>query len=180
MTAETAKKPKKAAPAAKKSAARKPAAPRRPKLAAPPPEPVVAPEPPAFVGIGDFLHAIGRRKAAIASVRLYKNGSGKMVVNNRDADAYFPSFVLRDAVRAPLIACGQADKVDISARVAGGGMRGQAEAVRLGVARALLDLNPTFRRGLRKVGLLTRDARVKERKKPGLKKARRGPQWAKR
>lgn len=157
--------------------------PKKPSVSAPAPAapaPVVMPAPVMERAGRDFLTGIGRRKSAVASIRLYKNGTGQFVVNERPADAYFPVFELRNAIREPLVVCGQTDKLDISARVFGGGLRGQADAVALGVSRALLKLNQTFRRGLRKVGLLTRDARIKERKKPGLKRARRAPQWQKR
>lgn len=174
----TAKKP-----AAKKSPA-KPRAPRAKKAAAAVSIAPVAAAPPSAVASApartDFLYGIGRRKAAVSQVRVYKNGTGVFVVNNRPAEQYFSTFELRDIVIAPLVAVGQAGRLDVSARVAGGGSRGQAEAVRLGVSRALLGLNPTYRRSLRKVGMLTRDARIKERKKPGLKRARRAPQWQKR
>ena len=129
---------------------------------------------------GSFIPAIGRRKTSIARVRLIKNGKGMVTVNNKKFDAYFTTFDLRSQVVSPLKAVGQDTAVDISARVTGGGMRGQAEAVRHGVARALIVLNPTFRKTLKKLGYLKRDPRQKERKKPGLKSARRAPQWSKR
>ena len=128
----------------------------------------------------DYLRGIGRRKESVALVRLYKNGSGKIVVNNRDFAQYFPVFELQQIVKSATTTVGQVDKVDISVKVMGGGIRGQADAVRLGISRALIGLNPTFRRSLKKVGFLTRDARAVERKKFGLKKARRAPQWQKR
>lgn len=128
----------------------------------------------------DALCALGRRKEASARVRLTKNGTGVMTVNGKPYAEYFPTFVLQMVCRQALEAVGQADKLDVEVRVVGGGIRGQADAVRLGIARALCALNPTFQRALRKIGYLTRDARVKERKKPGLKRARRAPQWAKR
>jgi len=127
-----------------------------------------------------YLYAVGRRKEAIAQVRLIKNGSGKVTVNNRELENYFGSPVLREIVTAAIETVGQNNKLDISAKVSGGGLRGQAEAVRLGVSRALLLLNPVFRKSLRRHGYLTRDSRMKERKKPGLKRARRAPQWQKR
>jgi len=127
-----------------------------------------------------YISAVGRRKSAIARVRLIKNGSGNIIVNRRASTAYFTTHAARAVYRTPLEAVGQASALDVEALVTGGGIRAQAEALRLGIARALCLLNPTFQRALRKVGYLTRDARVKERKKPGLKKARRAPQWAKR
>lgn len=124
--------------------------------------------------------AVGRRKEASARVRLRTGGTGVFVVNGKPYREYFTTDALRRTCIAALEAAGQLDKLDIEARVVGGGVRGQADAVRLGTARALCTLNPTFHRALRKVGLLTRDPRVKERKKPGLKRARKAPQWAKR
>ncbi|MDP3771486.1 MAG: 30S ribosomal protein S9 [bacterium] len=126
------------------------------------------------------LSAVGRRKRAIARVRLFRNGSGKIVVNGQDCDTYFTMLIARATCKQPLDAVGQADKVDVESKIVGGGIRAQSDALRLGIARALCLLNPTFQRALRKVGYLTRDARIKERKKPGLKRARRAPQWAKR
>jgi small subunit ribosomal protein S9 len=127
-----------------------------------------------------FLYAVGRRKQAIAAVKLHKNGKGKITVNGKLYSEYFPTEELEQIVSAPLKSVGQADKVDIEAKVLSGGKRGQAEAVRLGISRALVLLNINFKKNLRKAGFLTRDPRVKERKKPGLKRARRAPQWQKR
>lgn len=128
----------------------------------------------------EYIATIGRRKEAIARVRLIKGGSGLITVNGRAYDAYFPVYALRRVVETPLTLVSPDAKFDFSVRVAGGGLRGQADAVRLGIARALLRDNPELRVTLRKNGLLTRDARVKERKKYGLKRARRAPQWQKR
>jgi len=127
-----------------------------------------------------YLCAVGRRKEAIATVRLYKNGKGGITVNKKLYSEYFPTSELEQIVSSPLKSVGQADKVDIEAKVRGGGMRGQAEAVRLGIARVLVQLNINFKKNLRKAGFLTRDPRVKERKKYGLRRARRAPQWQKR
>lgn len=129
---------------------------------------------------GSFIAAVGRRKTSIARVRLLKNGKGLITVNGKPYDAYFTVYELRKQIVDPLEAVGQATSVDVSAKVHGGGIRGQAEAVRLGIARCLLELNPTFRKALKKAGYLTRDSRKKERKKFGLKRARRAPQWSKR
>ncbi len=129
---------------------------------------------------GSFIPAVGRRKSSIARVRLIKNGKGLITVNGKVLADYFGTYDLRTQVEAPLKAIGQADAVDISAKVEGGGVRGQAEAIRHGIARALIQLNPTFRKTLKKLGYLSRDPRKKERKKPGLKSARRAPQWSKR
>lgn len=168
----TTSEEKKKAPA-KKAPAKKAAAKKAPAKKA------VAEEAEAMKS-GTFIAAVGRRKTSIARVRLVKNGKGAITVNGRPFDAYFGVYELRELVKAPLTVVGQADAVDVSAKVLGGGMRGQAEAVRHGIARALIQLNPTFRKSLKKLGYLTRDARKKERKKPGLKKARRAPQWSKR
>ncbi|MBI4280755.1 30S ribosomal protein S9 [Candidatus Uhrbacteria bacterium] len=128
----------------------------------------------------EYLSATGRRKEAVALVRLFRRGSGKMTVNDKEYQIYFPRYDLRETMIAPLRAVGQQDLLDVWARVRGGGMRGQAEAIRLGIARALLKQNPTFRISLKRLDFLRRDPREKERKKYGLKKARRAPQWAKR
>jgi len=127
-----------------------------------------------------FLQAVGRRKEAVARVKMFKNGKGGATVNGKDIKEYFGSNVLVDMALGALDNVSQLNKIDISAKVSGGGKKGQAEAIRLGTARALLQLNPIFRKNLRKAGFLTRDPRMKERKKFGLKKARRAPQWAKR
>jgi len=129
---------------------------------------------------GSFIPAIGRRKTTVARVRLVKNGKGLITVNGRKMEEYFNTYDFREDVRAPLKAVGQDEAVDISARVTGGGMRGQSQAVRLGIARALIQLNPTFRTALKKLGFLSRDSRKRERKKFGKKSARRAPQWSKR
>lgn len=127
-----------------------------------------------------FLQAVGRRKESIARVKLFKNGSGKVTINGRDIKDYLKSDLLADVALGALTSVNQLRKLDVSAKVSGGGLHGQAEAIRLGTARGLLQLNPVFKKNLRKAGFLTRDPRIKERKKPGLKKARRAPQWSKR
>lgn len=123
--------------------------------------------------------AVGRRKRAAARVRLTK-GEGKIVVNGKPLAEYFPYFEEQQMVMAPLIAVDKAKDYDFSIKVAGGGKKGQAVAVRHGIARALLRWNEDFKKALKTLGLLTRDSRVKERKKFGLKKARKAPQWSKR
>lgn len=181
MEAETTTKPKRA-PRKKKEAVET-NEPKEKKMRKATPK---APEAAAVLPVAeethgrDYLHAIGRRKQSIAQVRLYRRGSGSVIVNDRECKIYFPHATFVDIVYAPLHTIGQADKVDVSAHVVGGGIRGQAEAVRLGIARALTQMNPTFRVSLKRAGFLKRDPRVKERKKYGLKKARRAPQWAKR
>ena len=127
-----------------------------------------------------YYEAIGRRKESTARVRVM-GGSGRFTVNEKDAAVYFPRVGdLQDILRA-FAAVGQdAKQYDITVKVNGGGVTGQTEAVRLGVARALVRLNGDWVSSLRKQGLLTRDARIKERKKPGLKKARKAPTYTKR
>ncbi len=123
--------------------------------------------------------SVGRRKSASARVHIDK-GDGKITVNGQPLAAYFPYFEMQEIVLAPLKALAKEKDLDFSVKVAGGGKRGQAVAVQLGIARALLKWNEEFRKTLKTLGFLKRDARVKERKKPGLKKARRAPQWSKR
>ena len=129
---------------------------------------------------GKYIYARGRRKTAVAQVRLWTEGSGEINVNGKDAKVFFPVYELHETLRAPLKAVGYDNSVRIEIITAGGGQRGQAEAARLGIARALITLNPLYRQTLKKLGLLMRDPREKERKKPGLKRARKGSQWAKR
>jgi len=130
--------------------------------------------------MAQYYEAVGRRKESTARVRV-ASGSGTFTVNEKEAGAYFPRIGdLQDVLRA-FNAVGQdANKYDITVKVNGGGVTGQTEAVRLGLARALVLVNGDWTSALRKNGLLTRDARVKERKKPGLKKARKAPTYTKR
>lgn len=128
---------------------------------------------------GKYTPALGRRKEATAQVRL-SGGTGLFTVNKREVKEYFPIFNLQQTVHAPFVACGLDGKYDVAVKVVGGGIRGQADAVRLGIARALIEINPDLRPALKKLGFLSRDARVRERKKYGHKSARRSPQWAKR
>lgn len=121
----------------------------------------------------------GRRKEAVARVRLLP-GSGEFTVNGRPIDEYFPTRVHRMVARAPLTALERERDYDITASIHGGGIAGQAGAVRLGVARALIELDPELRAQLKAEGFLTRDPREKERRKYGLKKARKAPQYSKR
>ena len=124
-------------------------------------------------------YATGRRKTSAARVFL-RPGTGTITVNSRQFDAYFPTEVLRTQVRQPLVLTETADKFDIYATVAGGGVAGQAGALRLGISRALVEYNAELRKRLKKEGLLTRDARAKERKKYGLAGARKRFQFSKR
>ena len=127
-----------------------------------------------------YYEGIGRRKESSARVRIM-SGSGKFIVNEKEAQAYFPRLGDLEDILRPFAAVGQdAARYDVSVIVNGGGVSGQTEAVRLGLARALLLINREWTSALRKFGLLTRDARVKERKKPGLKRARKAPTYTKR
>jgi len=122
----------------------------------------------------------GRRKKSIARVRLLPNGSGKITINKRDIDDYFPMDTMKFVVRQPLTATNNLDKYDVIVNVIGGGVSGQAGAVRHGIARALVKAEESTKPILKKAGFLTRDPRMKERKKYGLHKARLAPQFSKR
>ena len=126
-----------------------------------------------------YFYGTGRRKSSVARVRVY-NGTGKVTINDRDIDDYFGLENLKLIVRQPLALTGTTDKFDIVCRVSGGGVTGQAGAIRHGVARALLQYDEELRSELKKAGFLTRDPRMKERKKYGLKAARRASQFSKR
>jgi small subunit ribosomal protein S9 len=126
-----------------------------------------------------LIQTTGRRKQAIARVRI-RPGTGKIVVNGRPIEDYFPSETHRMVLSEPLQATSTAEVYDVDATIVGGGVSGQAGALRLGIARALVDLDPEARITLKRAGLLTRDAREKESKKYGLKKARKAPQYSKR
>ena len=126
-----------------------------------------------------YFYGTGRRKNSVARVRLY-NGTGKITINDRDIDDYFGLETLKLIVRQPLAVAGVEGKFDIVVRVAGGGVSGQAGAIRHGLSRALLVYDENLRGELKKAGFLTRDPRMKERKKYGLKAARRAPQFSKR
>jgi small subunit ribosomal protein S9 len=129
---------------------------------------------------GEYYYGMGRRKTAVARVRLFPNGDGSITVNGKSAKAYFGRELLLATIAAPFRALDMTNSYNITVRVVGGGTSGQAGAIRHGIARALLRVNPDFKGGLRKAGLLTRDPRMKERKKPGLKRARKAPQYTKR
>jgi len=128
----------------------------------------------------NYYSAIGRRKQSVAVVKILK-GQGKVTINGKDAKDYFQAndSYIHD-IKAPLELLSKASEYDVEAKVEGGGLNGQAESVRLGVARALVELSDDFRSSLKKHGYLTRDPRKKERKKPGLKKARKSSQFSKR
>ena len=127
-----------------------------------------------------YQYGTGRRKSSIARVRVYEGGTGAITINGRDIDEYFGLETLKMVVRQPMVATETLGKLDVICTVTGGGVTGQAGAIRHGVARALLGVNPEYRAILKAAGLLTRDPRMKERKKYGLKAARRAPQFSKR
>jgi len=128
----------------------------------------------------DYYEAVGRRKTATARVRLFPGGEGSVVINDRPLDVYFDKDVNRALLLGPLQDSGTQSAFNVSVKVHGGGKSGQAGAIQLGIARALLKSDPELRKVLRRGGYLTRDARAKERKKPGLKRARKAPQYTKR
>ncbi|WP_454941087.1 30S ribosomal protein S9 [Evtepia sp.] len=127
-----------------------------------------------------YHYGTGRRKSSVARVRVFPNGTGTITINGRDIDDYFGLETLKLIVRQPLATTDTLGKVDIETTVTGGGVTGQAGAIRHGIARALLQVNPEYRAALKAAGFLTRDPRMKERKKYGLKAARRAPQFSKR
>lgn len=127
-----------------------------------------------------YTHAVGRRKNATAQARLYEEGRGRIYVNEREFRRYFPYFEMQKIVTQPLDSVKEKQNLDISVKVSGGGFRGQAEAALLAIARVIGKWKPEYREKLSHEGLLKTNARVKERKKPGLKRARRAPQWSKR
>jgi small subunit ribosomal protein S9 len=124
-------------------------------------------------------YGTGRRKSSVARVRLVP-GDGRIVINDRDIEEYIPFAALREVVKQPLVATETVGRYDVLVNVKGGGYTGQAGAIRHGIARALLQADPEYRAVLKRAGFLTRDARMKERKKYGLKGARRAPQFSKR
>ena len=127
-----------------------------------------------------YHYGTGRRKSSVARVHLFPNGTGSITINGRDIDDYFGLETLKLIVRQPLDTPDLLGKVDIVATVTGGGVTGQAGAIRHGISRALLEMNAEYRPALKAAGFLTRDPRMKERKKYGLKAARRAPQFSKR
>jgi small subunit ribosomal protein S9 len=127
-----------------------------------------------------YYEGIGRRKAASARVRLFPGGTGNIVINDKDAANYQPRAGDVNIMIEPLTIVGQEGYYDITVHVKGGGISGQRDAIKLGIARALLKIDPDLRAQLKAAGLLQRDARVKERKKPGLKRARKAPTYTKR
>jgi small subunit ribosomal protein S9 len=128
----------------------------------------------------EYFEAVGRRKASTARVRLFPGGEGSVVINERPLEEYFCRQMDVVHLKEPFEVVGMENRFNVSVLVKGGGIKGQAGAIRLGIARALLKMDPDMRPTLRKSGFLTRDARVKERKKPGLRGARKAPQYTKR
>lgn len=127
-----------------------------------------------------YYEGIGRRKAASARVRLFPGGTGSIIINDKEGTDYLPRFGDIDAVLEPLRAIGQERGYNITVLVKGGGISGQRDAIRLGIARALLKIDPDLKADMKSGDYLTRDPRVKERKKPGLKRARKAPTYTKR
>ena len=127
-----------------------------------------------------YLYGTGRRKSSVARVHLFPNGTGAITINGRDIDDYFGLETLKLLVRQPMVTTDTLGKLDVVCTVSGGGVTGQAGAIRHGISRALLQNGDEMRPELKKAGLLTRDPRMKERKKYGLKAARRAPQFSKR
>lgn len=132
------------------------------------------------VAVSKYLEATGRRKTAVARVRIYPKGSGEIVVNDKNYTDYFQKKELQEMIISPFDKMNIEEKFKITVKVRGGGINAQAEAIRHGVSRALVMFDEEFKRRLRKIGYLTRDPRMKERKKFGLKRARKAPQWSKR
>lgn len=151
---------------------------KKPTRKVPKPEVEVKPAS-ASAKAGRYFQAIGRRKESVAVVRLSEDMSS-LSINGKSIAVYFPWVELQKIVAAPIAAVGLQGKIGGTIKASGGGLRGQAEAARLGIARALIEFNREYRTRLKNLGYLTRDARVKERKKYGLKGARRAPQWQKR
>lgn len=140
----------------------------------------VKPESRKLPSKGQYIFGIGRRKTAEARIKLYIGGTGDMSINGLPLTQYFPTLAMQRSVADPLEAAGLLKKIDIVAETRGGGVMAQAKAMALGIARALVTADPAHKAVLKKQDFLTRDARKKERKKPGLKRARRAPQWQKR
>lgn len=167
---KTKTKPKKKVKAVKKKAKKK--AEKVKKKVEKKEKPVVKPD--------KYYESEGRRKTAVARVRIWTKGSKEFSVNQKPLEEYFPTLELQKKALASLETMKCLDKFKVSVVVRGGGLSSQAEAVRHGIARVLILFNPDFRKRLKKAGFLRRDSRMRERKKPGLKRARRAPQWKKR
>lgn len=141
---------------------------------------VVQPESKPIKSQESFILATGKRKTAVARIKMVLGGHGQIVINGKKPEEYFPYFEWQKLIEQPLVLTNLKNKYNLFIKLNGGGVRAQAEAVRLGISRALVKINHDWRKTLKPAGLLSRDARKKERKKPGLKRARRAPQWRKR
>ena len=130
--------------------------------------------------VSPYFEAIGRRKTAVARVRLQAQDAGEFLINDKPLEKYFPAPGLQQTAKESLVKMGLLGKFKVSVKVKGGGLHAQAEAVRHGISRALVKFDSSYRQILKKAGFLTRDSRMRERKKFGLKRARRAPQWQKR
>jgi len=130
--------------------------------------------------VAKYFGAVGRRKTSVARVRFFDDGKKNIVVNDKDYKEYFPTYEMHEIVASPLEVMNIEGKYMISVKVKGGGLHSQAEATRHGLSRALIKFNPEFRKRLKKAGFLTRDPRMRERKKFGKKRARKSSQWSKR
>lgn len=128
----------------------------------------------------DYCYANGKRKTSVARVRIYPKGKGEITINDKPLKDFIQHKIQEDCIKAPLKITDMNKKVDISAKVEGGGINSQAEAIRHGIAKGLIEIDEMLRGTLKKAGFLTRDARMKERKKYGKKRARKSPQWSKR
>lgn len=178
--AEAIQEAKEKKPAAKPAAVKKPVAVKAPAIKKPAAKPAAAKDAAAPKKTEKYYEAVGRRKTAIARVRLYTKGDKEFLVNDKNFDAYFKGAEFKTIIESPLVKMNCTERFRVTAVVKGGGINAQAEALRHGITRALVLFNADFKKRLKKSGYLTRDPRMKERKKPGLKKARRAPQWAKR
>lgn len=143
-------------------------------------EPTTEKTTPVKASAQEYFYASGKRKTSVARVRLYPKGKGAITINEKPLNDYFKQVTSSGIINSPLKLTGHAKDFDVSVKVIGGGTNSQADAVRHGISRALLIFDETLRVTLKKAGFLTRDARIKERKKPGLKRARRAPQFSKR
>jgi len=143
-------------------------------------EPIVVVQDKEKVIAGDYLGAVGRRKTSVARIRIFTKGEKKVTVNGKSLDQYFGQPVLQKIIMDPLEKMNVLDKFGVTILVRGGGLSSQAGAIRHGISRALVKFNIDFRKRLKRAGFLTRDSRERERKKFGLKRARKAPQWAKR
>ncbi|HEY9582907.1 MAG TPA: 30S ribosomal protein S9 [Candidatus Paceibacterota bacterium] len=127
-----------------------------------------------------YTESVGKRKSAIARVRIYPASKMTFLINDKPLERYFPGMALAHVIKLPISVSGTEEKFRINVVVRGGGVRAQAEAISLGISRALSSVNPNLRQPLKKAKLLSRNSRIKERRKFGLKKARKAPQWSKR